>query len=486
MAAAEDYHPKQTVDPEVKVADEDATGQDQPAFSGPALALVMMGLGLTVFLIALDTSIVATAIPFITEHFHSTADIGWCSLQPLSGKLFATFSLKWTFLGFFALFELGSLLCATAVNSNMFICGRAIAGAGGAGIVSGAFSIVCFIIPLVQRPLYIGGLSSVFGVATVVGPILGGVFTQNEKSITNRVKDLDLVGAFLFIPAIVMVLLALQWGGSAYPWRSATIIGLFLGFGGLLAVFVGWEVHKGDDAMIPPSILLTRTVAFSCLTLAMSLGGVFVVKGAGPTHSGVMNIPAFLSQIVGTILAGGLVTKLGALNPWMWAGSVVLAVATGLYCTFDVDTGAGRWIGYQILQGFGFGVMAQMPIVAVQATLPPALAPVAVSMATFAQFFGGAIFVAVAQTVFSNVLISELAIGAPDVDPKVLLLAGSGAIRRIVSPDSLPAVLEAFNKAIVATFYVSTATSATSFFTSLGVPWINVKGKNLMKAPGEV
>lgn len=378
--------------------------------------------------------------------------------------------------------------------------------------------------------MYIGGLSSVFGVATVVGPILGGVFTQNvswrwcfyinlpiggasclalifffnpparkgeEKSITNRVKDLDLVGAFLFIPAIVMVLLALQWGGSAYPWRSATIIGLFLGFGGLLAVFVGWEVHKGDDAMIPPSILLTRTVAFSCLTLAMSLGGVFVivyylpewfqvVKGAGPTHSGVMNIPAFLSQIVGTILAGGLVTKLGALNPWMWAGSVVLAVATGLYCTFDVDTGAGRWIGYQILQGFGFGVMAQMPIVAVQATLPPALAPVAVSMATFAQFFGGAIFVAVAQTVFSNVLISELAIGAPDVDPKVLLLAGSGAIRRIVSPDSLPAVLEAFNKAIVATFYVSTATSATSFFTSLGVPWINVKGKNLMKAPGEV
>ncbi|KAL6789516.1 major facilitator superfamily domain-containing protein [Trichoderma sp. SZMC 28013] len=477
MAAAEDYHPKQTVDPEVKVADEDATGQDQPAFSGPALALVMMGLGLTVFLIALDTSIVATAIPFITEHFHSTADIGWCSLQPLSGKLFATFSLKWTFLGFFALFELGSLLCATAVNSNMFICGRAIAGAGGAGIVSGAFSIVCFIIPLVQRPLYIGGLSSVFGVATVVGPILGGAFTQNEKSITNRVKDLDLVGAFLFIPAIVMVLLALQWGGSAYPWRSATIIGLFLGFGALLAVFIGWEVHKGDDAMIPPSILLTRTVAFSCLTLAMSLGGVFiivyylpewfqVVKGAGPTHSGVMNIPAFLSQIVGTILAGGLVTKLGALNPWIWAGSVVLAVATGLYCTFDVDTGAGRWIGYQILQGFGFGVMAQMPIVAVQATLPPALAPVA--------------------TVFSNVLISELAIGAPDVDPKALLLAGSGAIRRIVPPGSLPAVLEAFNKAIVATFYVSAATSATSFFTSVGVPWINVKGKNLMKAPGEV
>ncbi len=448
----------------------------------------------------------------------------------------------------------------------MFIAGRAVAGAGGSGVVLGSFSIVSFIIPLVQRPcelasrfsvypsvlavlvpaittarlvrtaadllvwtVYIGILSSVFSVATVVGPILGGAFTQNatwrwcfyvnlpiggaaavalalvfnlppqprdKSALVDRLRQLDLVGAALFIPAVLMALLALQWGGSTYAWHSATIIGLFVGFGGLLAVFVGWEVYMKDDAMIPLSMVLSRTIAFSSLIGLFALGGVFVavyylpewfqvVKGASPVGSGVMNIPAFLSQVLATILAGGLVAQFGALNPWLWLGAVLMAVGTGLYGTLDIDTSSGRWIGYQILQGFGFGTVAQMPVVALQTVLTPAQAPVGMAIAAFAQFFGSAIFVGIAQAIFTNVLVSQLAVEAPGVDVQALLLAGSGAVRHIVSPEDLPAVLEAFNKAIVSTFYLSAAACAAAVLVSLGLPWINLKAKRPVVSPGE-
>jgi hypothetical protein len=329
--------------------------------------------------------------------------------------------------------------------------------------------------------VYIGILSSVFSIATVIGPMLCGAFTehitwrwcfyvnlpigaaaslsllflfrlprqpQEKGALVDRVRQLDLIGAALFIPAVLMALLALQWGGSAYPWHSGIIIGLFVGFGGLLAFFAGWEIYKKDDAMIPSSILLTRTVAFSSLIGLFALGGIFVavyylpewfqvIKGASPIRSGVMNIPAFLSQVVGTVLAGGLVTQLGALNAWVWFGGVLMAVGTGLYSTFEVDTSSGHWIAYQVLQGFGFGTVAQMPVVALQTGLTPAQVPVGMAIAAFAQFFGSAIFVAIAQAIFANVLVSSLAADAPDVDVRSLLLAGSGAVRRIVSPENL-------------------------------------------------
>ncbi|KAL9480906.1 hypothetical protein ACSS6W_005692 [Trichoderma asperelloides] len=422
-------------DDETKRSVEAAEPSDQPSLSPTAVAFILLGLSLPVFLIALDTSIVAT----------------------------------WTFLSFFAVFELGSLLCATAVSSNMFIGGRAVAGAGGAGIVSGAFSIVAFIAPLQKRP-------------------------QTEP-IARRIRALDLIGASLFIPAILMALLALQWGGSTYAWKSATIIGLFLGFGGLCVVFVLWQIYKGEEAMLPMTILLNRTVAFSSLTLAFAYGAIFsvvyylpewfqVVKGAGPIRSGVMNLPTFIPQIAAALVSGALAPKLGPLNPWVYIGCALMAIGIGLYGTFDLSTPSSHWIGYQILPGIGFGLMAQMPVVAVQASLPTSQSPLGVSTATFSQFFGSAIFLAISQAVFSNIFINKLTVDIPGVDLQSLIASGSGAIRKLVPPDDLPVVLGAFNQALVGTFYLSAAASAAAVLISFGIPWINIKGKNLVIEPG--
>ena len=129
----------------------------------------------------------ATAIPKITSVFDSLNDVGWygssyllttTSLQPTFGKIYTYFNVKWTYLTALVIFEIGSIVCAAAVNSTMLIVGRAIAGAGAAALFSGAMTIIGYTVPLRKRAIYIALLSSMFGISSVVGPLLGGVLTD--------------------------------------------------------------------------------------------------------------------------------------------------------------------------------------------------------------------------------------------------------------------------------------------------------------------
>lgn len=151
------------------------------------LWILSLGLCLTTFVIALDNTIIATAIPKITTVFNSLEDVAWygssyllttCSLQPSFGKVYTYFDVKYTYLFALVLFEIGSVICAAATSSPMFIIGRAIAGAGAAALFSGGMTIIGYSVPLRKRPIYIAALSSMFGIASVVGPILGGAFTD--------------------------------------------------------------------------------------------------------------------------------------------------------------------------------------------------------------------------------------------------------------------------------------------------------------------
>ena len=151
------------------------------------LAFIVVALVLSIFLVSLDMTIVATAIPRITDEFHSLNDVGWygsaffltvASFQSMWGKAYKYFPLKATFLLSIGIFEIGSLICGVAQNSVTLIIGRAIAGMGGAGIASGAYTIIAFTVPPVQRPAFTGILGAVYGCASVIGPLLGGVFTS--------------------------------------------------------------------------------------------------------------------------------------------------------------------------------------------------------------------------------------------------------------------------------------------------------------------
>ena len=153
-----------------------------------SLIFIVVALILSMFLVALDMTIVATAIPRITDEFHSLDQVGWygsaffltvASFQSTWGKAYKYFPLKWTFLLAIFWFEIGSLICAVANNSTTLIVGRAIAGAGAAGISSGVYIIIAFAAPAQRRPAFTGLLGATFAIASVIGPLLGGVFTTH-------------------------------------------------------------------------------------------------------------------------------------------------------------------------------------------------------------------------------------------------------------------------------------------------------------------
>jgi MFS family permease len=154
---------------------------------GAKLAVIILGLALAVLCVALDNTIIATAIPHITDDFHALGDVGWygsayllttSAFQLFFGRLYSIFNIKWTFLFALGIFELGSLVCALAPNSTALIIGRAIAGLGSAGLFSGALIILAHAAPLEKRPVYTGVIAGMYGIASVVGPLLGGVFTD--------------------------------------------------------------------------------------------------------------------------------------------------------------------------------------------------------------------------------------------------------------------------------------------------------------------
>jgi MFS family permease len=244
------------------------------------------------------------------------------SFQLLYGKLYTLFSVKWTYLAAIGIFELGSLVCGTAQSSKALIVGRAIAGLGCAGIASGALIIIAYSIPLRQRPTYIGIVGSTWAIASVAGPVMGGILTQKltwrwcfyinlpigavtvlciilffhspkvQKSMAigvfERAKQFDVIGCLVLVSAVVSLLLALQWGGSKYPWGNGRVIGLLVTFGILVIAFIGIQLWMWDNATIPPRILKNRSmlagVAYSSVFGGSFFIMVFYARNPFPTN----------------------------------------------------------------------------------------------------------------------------------------------------------------------------------------------------------
>lgn len=309
---------------------------------------------------------------------------------------------------------------------------------------------------------------------------------NNQMSQLEKLKNLDILGFLLFSPAIVMLLLALQWGGSRFPWHSATIIGLLCGAGGMLVVFAAWQWHLQDAASIPPSVVTQRTVGLGALSAVLANGGINIINywlpiwfqailGSSPTLSGVQFIPAVLANTLISIAAGGAVTVFGYYNPFLLIGMALSAISAGLFITFTPATTRAAWIGYQVLAGFGHGLVIQMPLTAVQAVLPLSKIPAGTTLLIFSQFLGGAVFLAIAQSVFQTQLVEQLGKRASDVDVTDLVKVGVSGFRKLVTEAQLPRVLEAYNVAIVDVFWIATTGAIVAFVASLGMQWVNVK-----------
>ncbi|MCJ1392720.1 hypothetical protein MMC18_005591 [Xylographa bjoerkii] len=522
-----------------KHRDVDEDGKEYPPWRKNIIVLVAVFL--SIFLISLDRTIISTAIPQLTDEFHSFGDIGWygsafmitaCSFQLLYGRIYTFYSPKWVFLSSISIFELGSLICGVAPSSKAFIVGRAFAGLGSAGILSGALILIVCIIPLRKRPILQGFIGVVFMIASVVGPLIGGALTtrsswrwcfylnlpiggltiviilvflnlpkdENEKkdqkvvSLREKVDQLDPIGTVCLLSGTVCLLLALQWGGSTYAWNSGRIIALLVVFGVLTIAFVGVQIWLQEKATVPPRIAKNRSVSGSAFWAFCTSGSSIIViqylpiwfqaiQGVSAVESGIRLLPLILALVVASIVAGGIVSKVGYYTPFIVAGTVLLSVGTGLLTTLTVTTGEPVWIGFQIIAGFATGLGQQTAGLAAQTVLAKKDVATGVSLKFFGQQLGSAIFISVAQNVLDTKLIAGLS-GLPDFDPYQIVNMGATEIRGSVPSALLPVVLNAYNGAITNAFMVSVALAAISILGALLVEWKSVKGKTLRKGGG--
>ncbi|XXG95876.1 hypothetical protein Hte_002148 [Hypoxylon texense] len=516
---------------------EDGDGDGDSEYpTGLKLWLVILSLCLAVLLVALDQTIIAPALGAITAEYGSVKDIGWygsaylltsTALQPLYGKVYRTFDVKLAFLGAVALFELGSLVSAVAPSSAAFVVGRAVAGMGSAGLFSGSIVILAYSLPLRKRPFMFGMFGCMWGIASVAGPLLGGVFTDHltwrwcfyvnlpiggvamaviffalniarvnnpdHLSFWSRIGELDLVGAAILMPAIIMLLLGLQWGGAQFPWSDKRIIALFSGAGFLTLLFVALELYQQDKGMLPPRFFKDRDVLCAML-FSLFFGASFfpliyylslyfqAIQGDSAVEAGMKLLPLLISVVVSSIVSGGLITATGYYNPFILAEIAMVAVGAGLITTFDLRTPFARWFGYQVVDGLGVGVGFQAGVVVVQNVVAREFVPQATSCVQFFQSLGGALFIAVAQSVFQDGLLRGLARGAPQLDPDVFVHSGAGQIRQVLAAmrqeRALDAVLEAYMGGLRQTYYFSAGAAAVAFLAALGLRWKKIEKRD--------
>lgn len=192
-----------------------------------------------------------------------------------------------------------------------------------------------------------------------------------------------------------------------------------------------------------------------------------------------------LSLVIMSLVGGGIVTALGYYTPFMLLSSVLMAVGAGMLSTFKVDSGAGMWIGYQILFGVGVGSGMQQPMIAVQASLSQDDVPIGTAIMMFSQTLGGALFISVAQNVFQNQLVSNIAaLGVRGLDPNIVIQTGATQIQSLIPKKFLAVVLTAYNASLTHTYYVSVAMGALSIFGAACMEWNSVKKKKGGMAAG--
>ncbi|RYP55442.1 hypothetical protein DL769_010170 [Monosporascus sp. CRB-8-3] len=515
---------------------QDATPDDGINYpSGVKLWMAVVSLCAVSFLFGLDLTIVAAAVPSLTNYFKTVEDIGWyssaysvmtASFTFLFGKLYTLAPAKRLYMVSICIFELGSLLCTVATTSQLFIFGRAVAGVGAAGIISGTIVILSQCFPKPKRPLWTtvtgsSQLAGIMGAPSVGGGLIDwvgwrGCFGINlplgaaalamlafglqnmapprpegeQLSWKAKLKQFDWFGTIFMVPAVTCLLLGLQWGGTKFGWDDARIIVLLVLFIVLLAAF-GWRQHRlQENATLPPRILRMKTVLAaawfgSCVNAALAVTEYYMsiyfqgVKGYTAGQAGLMLTPMLVGITIGNLCGGAGISWLGYYNP------------SGLLTTVSLNEGLVKVLCLLGFLGFATGVGLWSPVISLQTMMTQNDLPIGLAISGFGQTMGSAIWIVVSATLFQNRLTAELTAIGPPLNSTALQNAGLSDIRALVGSERLQDVLLGYDEAVTQTLYLPVALTAATIIGSAFTEWHSVKRKQkadeatLLRATGQ-